>query len=78
MNQIIDGYLPSRPKFEQHDIVIEGKTFKVYFQDIMECIGSLYGNPEFVPHLVFMLEHHYSDADKKCHVYHDMYTGKWW
>jgi hypothetical protein len=78
LNQIIDERLPSRPKFERHDIVIEGETFEVYFRDIMDCINSLYGNPEFAPHLVFAPERHYSDTDKTRRVYHDMYTGKWW
>jgi hypothetical protein len=78
LNQIIDERLPIRPKFERHDIVIEGETFEVYFRDVMDCINSLYGNPEFAPHLVFAPERHYSDADKTCRVYHDMYTGKWW
>jgi hypothetical protein len=77
LNQIIDERLPSRPKFERHDIVIEGETFQVYFRNIMDCIASLYGNPEFAPHLVFAPERHYSDQEK-CRIYHDMYTGRWW
>lgn len=41
----------------------------------MDCIRSLYGNPEFAPYLVFAPERHYSNGDR---VYHDMYTGRWW
>jgi Plavaka transposase len=78
LNRIIDEHLPSRPKFERHDIVIEDETFQVYFRDIMDCIALLYGNPEFAPHLTFAPECHYSDTDKKHRIYHDMYTGKWW
>jgi Plavaka transposase len=44
----------------------------------MDCIDSLYGNPEFASHLAFAPERHYSDANKTHRVYHDMYTGKWW
>ena len=78
LNQMIDERLPGRPKFEQHDIVIEGETFEVYFRNIMDCIASLYGNPKFAPHLIFAPERHYSDEDKTCRIYHDMYTGRWW
>ncbi len=78
LNQLIDERLPSWPKFERHDIVIEGETFQVYFWNIMDCITLLYGNPEFAPHLVFAPERHYSNKDKTHCIYHNMYTGRWW
>ena len=50
----------------------------MYFRDVLECVQALYGDPELAPILVFAPEHHYTDADKTDHLFHDMHTGKWW
>ena len=55
-----------------------GEVFDVYFRDIIECIQSLYRDPNFAPYLVFTPERHYADEDKMIQLFHDMYTGKWW
>jgi Plavaka transposase len=57
---------------------VAGEAFDVYFRDILQCIQSLYGNPEFSSVLVFAPERHYLDADQTNRAYHDMHTGKWW
>lgn len=78
MNKIIDDRLPSRPKFHREEVVMGGKVFEVYFRDIIACVRSLYGDTNFAPHLVFLLERHYADSDKTIRLFHDMHTGKWW
>ncbi|KIY47966.1 hypothetical protein FISHEDRAFT_44259 [Fistulina hepatica ATCC 64428] len=79
LNKIIDGQIPpERPKFERTTVHVGGETFEVYFRDILECIKALYGDMSFAPYLQFAPEKHYSDSSKKQHMYHDMYTGKWW
>jgi hypothetical protein len=50
----------------------------MYHRDIIECIQALYGDPEFVPHLIFKPERHYADADCTIRMHSDMHTGKWW
>ena len=55
-----------------------GEAFDVYFRDIIQCVRSLYGDPEFSSVLVFVPERHYLDADQTIRLYHDMHTGKWW
>jgi len=57
---------------------VAGKAFEFYFHDILECVHSLYSDPEFAPILVFAPECHYADEDKTIQLYHDMHTGKWW
>ncbi|KIY46423.1 hypothetical protein FISHEDRAFT_60390 [Fistulina hepatica ATCC 64428] len=63
LNKIIDDQIPpERPKFECTTV----------------HVGALYEDMSFVPYLQFAPEKHYSDSSKKQHMYHDMYTGKWW
>jgi len=78
LNRIIDENLPSRPRFERQEIVVAGEAFDVYFRDIIQCVRSLYGDPEFSSVLVFAPERHYLDADQTIRLYHDMHTSKWW
>ncbi|KAI8994099.1 hypothetical protein BD414DRAFT_513707 [Trametes punicea] len=79
LNKIIDGGLPpSRPRFQRHEIIVAGESFEVYFRDILECIRSLYGDPEFAPLLLLEPEKHFTDEEEKTRVYFDMNTGKWW
>jgi hypothetical protein len=36
-------------------------AFNIFYQDIMEYIRALYGDPEFACHLIFVPEQHYMD-----------------
>ncbi|KII90428.1 hypothetical protein PLICRDRAFT_532137, partial [Plicaturopsis crispa FD-325 SS-3] len=78
LNKIIDEQLPTRPRFERHEVVVDGEPFEMYCRDVIACVRDLYGDPEFAPYLVFVPERHYADKDKTIRMYHDMYTGKWW
>ncbi|KII87233.1 hypothetical protein PLICRDRAFT_30651 [Plicaturopsis crispa FD-325 SS-3] len=78
LNKIIDEKLPTRPRFERHEVVVDGEPFEMYCRDVIACVRDLYGDPEFAPYLVFVPERHYADKDKTIRMYHDMYTGKWW
>lgn len=78
LNKIIDALPARRPKFKREDIVIAGETFEVYHRDVLECVRTLFGDPEFTPHLVFKPERHYADEDRTVRMYSDMHTGKWW
>ncbi|KAN0140201.1 hypothetical protein V8E53_002097 [Lactarius tabidus] len=78
LNDIIDKELPGRPQFQCQDLVIAGETLQFYSRDILQCIRSLYGDPEFACDLVFTPEHHYTDHQRTCHVYSEMHTGDWW
>jgi hypothetical protein len=78
LNSIIDKALPGRPHFKTCTIDIGGETLKLHFRDILACIRSLYGDPEFVQDLVFAPERHYADHERKCHVYSEMHMGDWW
>ncbi|KAG2029601.1 hypothetical protein BDR03DRAFT_936813 [Suillus americanus] len=79
LNKLIDHELPTgRPKFKREQIIVAGESFDVYYHDIIECIKSLYGDPDFTQYLTFSLEWHYADDDKTVHLFHDMHTSKWW
>ena len=78
LNDLIDKALPGRPPFETREVVIGGETHELQYRDILACIRSLYGDPEFTQDLVFSPEHHYSDRDRTCRVYSEMHTGDWW
>ncbi|KAF8327524.1 hypothetical protein F5887DRAFT_898668 [Amanita rubescens] len=79
LNKIIDRGLPGRPRFRRHDIRVGSETVVMYSRDIMECIKTLYGNPEFAAHLIHKPERHYRQfGDERTRIYHDMHTGAWW
>ena len=51
----------------------------MYARDVMQCIKTLYGNPEFAAHLIHKPEHHYHRfGDERRRIFHDMHTGSWW
>ena len=58
--------------------MVAGETYKIFFRDVLDCLRALFGEPEFVPHLVFLPERHYADSDHTVRLFHDMHTGKWW
>ena len=78
LNDIIDNTLPGRPPFTCQDLVIAGDPLPFYFRDILQCIRTLYGDPEFTRDLAFVPERHYTDQERTCRVYNEMYTGDWW
>ncbi|KAG1882302.1 uncharacterized protein F5891DRAFT_1204038 [Suillus fuscotomentosus] len=79
LNAIVDHeLLTGQPKFKQEQIIVAGEAFDVYCHDMIECIKSLYSDPDFARYLVFVPEHHYADEDETVHLFHNMHTGKWW
>ena len=78
LNNIIDKELPGCPQFKCQDLVIAGETLQFYYHDIIPCIQTLYGDPEFARDLVFAPERHYTDHQCTCRVYSEMHTGDWW
>jgi Plavaka transposase len=78
LNKIVDEKLPGRPHFICEEVTVAGQSFENYRRDIIECIRSLYGDPDFASHLIFAPERHFANPDRTIIVYHDMYTGEWW
>ena len=78
LNDIINNMLPGCPPFKCQDLVIAGDTLPFYFHDILQCIRTLYGNPEFTCDLAFVPECHYTNHERTCRVYNEMHTGDWW
>ena len=78
LNHVIDTLPRRRPLFKCEDFAIGGERLSFYFRDVMECIRALYGDPDFASDLVFTPERHYSDPERTCRIYTEMYTGDWW
>ncbi|KAG1743776.1 hypothetical protein EDD22DRAFT_982113 [Suillus occidentalis] len=79
LNAIVDHGLPTgRPKFKCEQIVVAGEAFDIYYRNVIECVKSLYGDPDIAKYLAFAPEQHYSDEDETIRLFHDMHTGKWW
>ena len=55
-----------------------GEVYDVWHRDILECIQTLIGDPEFAQHLKLAPERHYADKDHLNRVFSDVHTGKWW
>ena len=64
--------------FETRKLAIGGETLELHFQNILVCIRSIYGDPEFAQDLAVVPEHHYTDQEQTDHVFSEMYTGDWW
>ncbi|KAH9038021.1 hypothetical protein EDB83DRAFT_2228544 [Lactarius deliciosus] len=77
LDRIIDA-LPGRPPFECEDFTIGGERLSFYFWNVLQCIRTLFGDPEFAHELAFAPERHYSDPERTCRVYSEMHTGDWW
>ena len=77
LNCIIDT-LPGQPAFQSQNLIVGEETLTFYFQDVMQCIQALYGDPEFARELVFAPERHYLDPEQRCRIYNEMHTGDWW
>ena len=78
LNTIIDNDLPGPPPFQCRELVIGHEHLLFFCRDALQCIRSLYGNPEFVRDLVFAPEHHYTNDERTCRIVNEMHTGDWW
>ncbi|PPQ85738.1 hypothetical protein CVT24_001926, partial [Panaeolus cyanescens] len=78
LNKIIDEKLPSRPAFRRHEVVQGGEVIEFYSRDILECIRTIWGDPDFVDDLILQPERHYADDGKSKRMYYEMHTGRWW
>ncbi|PPR01107.1 hypothetical protein CVT24_000403 [Panaeolus cyanescens] len=78
LNKIIDEKLPSRPVFRRHEVVQNGEVVEFYSRDIIDCIKTIWADPDFVDDLILQPEKHYVDDAKKKRMYYDMHTGNWW
>lgn len=78
LNDIIDNKLPGRPSFRCRTFDIGNERLEFYSRDIIECIRSLFGDPQFARDLVFAPERHYTSTERTSRIYNEMYTGDWW
>ncbi|KAI9453908.1 hypothetical protein BJY52DRAFT_1189255 [Lactarius psammicola] len=78
LNRIIDNEMPARPRFRCEEVEIGGENFEFYFREVVPCLRTLFGDPEFAKRLVFAPECHYQDSDHTVRVFSEMHTGKWW
>lgn len=58
--------------------MVGSEVCEVFYRDVIDCIKSLFGDPNFTPFLRFAPEKHYTDDTKGIRMYHDMHTGRWW
>jgi Plavaka transposase len=65
LNKIIDNYLPGRPAFKRHEVMVGNEVCEVFFRDIIACIRALFGDPNFAAVMVLVPEKHYTNQEKK-------------
>ncbi len=78
LNQLIDSHLPGRPPFQRKEVLVGDEVCEVFYRDIIQCIRTLFGDPDLAPYLIFAPEKHYIDDERTEQMYHDMHTGSWW
>ena len=77
LNDAIDS-LPGGPPFLGAEVTIGGEPLTFYYRDILASIRTLYGNPDFQHNLIFAPERHFTDEERMCRIYNEIYTGDWW
>ena len=70
--------MPGRPPFECKVLNIGGEKLEFYCRDALDCIRSIYGDPQFAQDLVFAPERHYTSHERTSRLYNEMYTCDWW
>ena len=50
----------------------------VRFQDILEAIKALLGNPSYAKHIVYRPKRVFTDHSRTSRIYTEMWTGQWW
>jgi hypothetical protein len=60
------------------EVDIGHEHLQFYYRDTLQCIRLLYGDPDFLQHLAFTPEQHYTAHDRTCRILSEMYTGDWW
>ena len=55
-----------------------GEVLEFFSREIIKCLRTLWGDPDFGDDLILEPERLYADEDKTICIYHDMNTGKWW
>jgi Plavaka transposase len=78
LNNIIDSALPEIPKFERQQVIVGGEVFEMHSRNIIDCIKSLFGDPEFTPYLLLIPERHFTNATRTNQVIHEMNSCRWW
>ncbi|KAG8992804.1 hypothetical protein FRB90_000895 [Tulasnella sp. 427] len=80
LNQIIDHELPNLASWNRMSFTLEGTDHEVecFYQDPLECVQALYGNPAWASDLHIAPERHYTDDSKTNRIYDELNTGNWW
>ena len=78
LNDIIDNEMSGPPPFQCKELDIGHELLQFFFCDSLQCVRSIYGNPDFTQDLVFAPERHYTDETRTCRVINEMHTGDWW
>ncbi|KAI9429933.1 hypothetical protein H4582DRAFT_1825237 [Lactarius indigo] len=78
LNNIIDKKLPRPPQFHCQELNISSESLQFHHCDVVQCIWTLFGNPEFAHGLVFAPKCHYTNSTQTCCIYDEMHTGDWW
>ena len=78
LNKFIDHKLPGRLSFQHKELMIGQEHLGFYCRDVLECIRSLFGDPQYAHDLMFAPERHYMSHERISRLYHEMYSCDWW
>ena len=74
----LDSKMTGRPSFECKEFKVGNEDLEFYSRDILGCIQTLYGDPQFADHLTFAPKRHYTSDKHSSRIYNEMHTGDWW
>ncbi|KAF8527227.1 hypothetical protein JB92DRAFT_2805596 [Gautieria morchelliformis] len=85
----VDALPPSGPEFLCESITVHGdvkdangeymvEELELFYQDPVECVRELMGNPAFHEVLHYVPEHIFEDEKRTEHIYNEMWMADWW
>ena len=77
LNKIIND-LPGLPPFQCRDLKVGFECLQFFCHNALQCIRSLYGDPNLVQDLVFAPEQHYTCDKCTFCIVNEIYTRDWW
>ena len=82
LHQVIDEEIPERAGQWKTDILefsdLPDLSYVIRYRDPLEAIRSLWKDLGLSPHLVYRASKVWTDKNRKCRIYNELWTGQWW
>lgn len=82
LHQVIDEDIPERAGQWKTDVLefsdLPDLSYVIRYRDPLEAIRSLWRDLGLSPHLIYRPSKIWTDKNRKCRIYNELWTGQWW